>query len=65
MPIVNVKLLDTGVTNEQKAELIKRTTQVLVDVLSKKPETTHVVIEEVATTNWGVAGKALSEQQPT
>lgn len=54
MPYVNIKITDEGVTNEQKQALIKGTTQLLVDVLNKKPATTFVVIDEVSTDNWGI-----------
>lgn len=54
MPFINIKVTDEGVTKEQKRQLIKGTTQVLVDVLNKNPKTTHVVIDEVSIENWGV-----------
>jgi len=54
MPYVNIKVTDKGVTKAQKQALIKGTTQLLVDVLNKNPETTFVVIEEVNTDNWGI-----------
>jgi 4-oxalocrotonate tautomerase len=54
MPYVNIKVTDEGVTKEQKQELIKGATQLLVDVLGKNPSTTVVVIDEVNTDNWGI-----------
>jgi len=63
MPIVNVKLLNQGVTNQQKEQLISKMTEVLTDVLNKKPETTHVVIEEIDPVNWGLAGKPLTPKE--
>jgi 4-oxalocrotonate tautomerase len=33
MPYVNIKITDEGVTKEQKQQLIKGATQLLVDVL--------------------------------
>lgn len=54
MPYVNIKVTDENVTAEQKQELIKGTTQLLVDVLNKNPSTTFVVIDEVNTDNWGI-----------
>lgn len=57
MPYVNIRITREPVaTSEQKAELIRRVTQALVDVLNKDPETTFVLIDEVATENWGVGG---------
>jgi 4-oxalocrotonate tautomerase len=60
MPFVNIKITREGATAEQKAELIKGATQLLVDVLGKNPATTVVVIEEVDTDNWGVGGESIT-----
>ncbi|NQX82657.1 MAG: 4-oxalocrotonate tautomerase family protein [Flavobacteriaceae bacterium] len=57
MPFINIKVTDTGVTKEQKRLLIEGATKLVVDVLGKNPETTHVVIEEIALENWGHNGK--------
>jgi len=57
MPYVNIKVTDEGVTKEQKKQLIEGVTNLLVDVLDKNPQTTHVVIEEIALESWGVGGK--------
>lgn len=56
MPYVNIKVTKEGVTPEQKAELIKGATDLLVDVLGKNPATTFVVIDEVEMESWGVGG---------
>lgn len=56
MPFVNVKITREGATSQQKAELIKGVTDLLVQVLDKTPATTFVVIDEVATEDWGVGG---------
>ncbi|MCG5536521.1 2-hydroxymuconate tautomerase family protein [Ectothiorhodospira mobilis] len=60
MPYVNIKITREGATAEQKAELIRGATQLLVDVLGKDPATTVVVIDEVDTDNWGVAGETIT-----
>ncbi|GAA4278066.1 tautomerase family protein [Aquimarina mytili] len=57
MPYVNIKITDEKVTREEKRRLIEGVTQLLVDVLNKNPKTTHIVIDEVPTENWGVNGK--------
>jgi 4-oxalocrotonate tautomerase len=62
MPYVNVKITREGATAEQKAEVIRRMTQVLVDVLGKNPETTVIVIDEVDTDNWGIGGTSVTER---
>jgi len=63
MPYVNVKITREGATPERKAEVIRRMTQVLVDVLDKNPETTVVVIDEVETDNWGIGGRTVTERR--
>lgn len=60
MPYVNVQIT-TGATREQKAEIIKDITNSLVRVLKKKPEHTHIVIQEIADENWGFEGLPTDE----
>ena len=60
MPYVNIKITREGATTEQKAQLIKGATDLLVDVLGKNPATTVVVIDEVDTDNWGIAGESVT-----
>jgi 4-oxalocrotonate tautomerase len=61
MPYVNIKITREGATAEQKAELIAGVTELLVRVLNKNPATTFVVIDEVDTDNWGVAGQSVTQ----
>lgn len=63
MPFVNIKITKEGATKEQKAELIKGATQLLVDVLGKNPQTTVVVIDEVETDNWGIGGQSVTQRR--
>jgi 4-oxalocrotonate tautomerase len=60
MPYVNIKIAQGGTTTEQKQELIKGATQLLVDVLGKPHKSTYVVIDDVNTDNWGVGGESLT-----
>jgi len=60
VPYVNIKITKENVTPEKKAELIKGVTQLLVDVLDKNPDTTVVVIDEIDTDNWGIAGESVT-----
>jgi 4-oxalocrotonate tautomerase len=62
MPFVNIKMTP-GATAEKKAELIKAVTKLMVDLLGKNPDTTHVVIEEVATDNWGIGGETITSRR--
>ena len=61
MPFVSVRITRDGVTREQKAQVIKEITETLERVLNKKPELTHIVIEEVDTDNWGYVGITTTE----
>lgn len=56
MPFVSLRITRDGVTREQKAQVIKEFTETLERVLGKRPDLTHIVIEEVDTDNWGYAG---------
>ena len=38
-------------------------TDVMARVLGKNPEMTIVIIEEVETENWGIAGASVSERR--
>lgn len=63
MPYVNIKITPDGVTPEHKAALITGVTQLLVEVLGKNPHTTVVVIDEVETDNWGIAGETVTARR--
>ena len=63
MPVVTIQVTRegtkpgaTGVTAEEKAALIKGTSELLRDVLGKPLDSTFVIIEEVDTDNWGWGG---------
>ncbi len=61
MPYVNVRITKDGVTAEQKARIVAEITETLQRVLGKKPEHTHIVIDEVELENWGFAGMLTTE----
>ena len=63
MPYVNIKITNEGVTKEQKAKLVAGTTELLSTILGKTPVTTVVVIDEVETDNWGIAGELVTERR--
>ena len=63
MPMVNVKITREGATAEQKRQVMAEMTEVKARVLGKNPETTIVIIEEVETENWGIAGQPVSERR--
>ena len=61
MPYVNVRITKDGVTAEQKRRIVEEITRTLVEVLGKKPEHMHVVIDEVEPENWGFAGMLTTD----
>jgi 4-oxalocrotonate tautomerase len=60
MPYIKIQITREGVTAGQKAQLIEGATELVVRVLDKDPATTFVVIDEVDTDNWGVAGQTVT-----
>ena len=60
MPYIKVQITRENVTSEQKLAIIKGATDLMVNILNKDPEATFVVIEEVDTDNWGVAGEQVT-----
>ena len=65
MPYVNVRITKDGVTTQQKRQIVEQITRTLVDVLGKRPEHTHIVIDEVELQNWGFAGLLTDEYRKT
>jgi 4-oxalocrotonate tautomerase len=61
MPYVNVRITKDGTTAEQKAVIVREITDTLIRILGKRPEHTHVIIDEVEPDNWGFAGVLTSE----
>jgi 4-oxalocrotonate tautomerase len=68
MPYVNIKVTREGttpdrtsVTRQQKAELIKVVSELLLKVLNKPLDATFVVIDEVEKEDWGVGGLPVDE----
>ena len=59
MPYVRIEITD-GATYEQKLQIYKETTEMLVRILGKNPEYTFVVIEEVDNKNWGHKGTSVA-----
>jgi 4-oxalocrotonate tautomerase len=62
MPYVNVRIT-RGATSDQKERLIRGITDLLADVLNKNPQNTMVVIDEIDTDNWGIAGESVTKRQ--
>jgi 4-oxalocrotonate tautomerase len=61
MPYVNVQITPENLTRDKKAQLVAAITDALVTILDKKPDHTHIVIEEIAEENWGYAGQLTDD----
>jgi len=60
MPYINLQITP-ATTREKKEEVVRQFTQTLVDVLGKKPEQVHIVIQEIEQENWGFSGMLTDE----
>jgi 4-oxalocrotonate tautomerase len=60
MPYIKIQITREGASREQKAQLIRGATDLVVQVLDKNPATTFVVIEEVDIDHWGIAGETVT-----
>jgi 4-oxalocrotonate tautomerase len=63
MPYILIQITREGVSAEQKQRLIRGATDLVVQTLYKDPAATFVVIDEVETDNWGVAGVSVTEMR--
>ena len=61
MPHIHIRITAEGATPAQKKELIRRSTEMMVEVLGKNRSTTFVTIEEIPTDNWGIGGETVTE----
>jgi 4-oxalocrotonate tautomerase len=61
VPYVNVRITRDGVTVEQKRQVVEEITRTLVNVLGKRPEHIHIIIDEVEPEDWGFAGMLTTD----
>jgi len=61
MPLLNVKLIEGVFTHEQKQEMISKLTDAMVSIEGENMRpVTWVVIEEVKSGDWGIAGGPIT-----
>lgn len=60
MPYINLQITK-GATREQKQRIVEEFTNMLVSVLNKKPEHTHIVIQEIDEDDWGFDGMLTTD----
>jgi 4-oxalocrotonate tautomerase len=62
MPILNIALIE-GRSNEQKETLIREVTDACVRALDVKPETVRILLQDIATQDFGVAGESVKAKR--
>jgi 4-oxalocrotonate tautomerase len=63
MPFINVKLIEDVFTPEQKRRIVEDLTDAMVAIEGEAMRpVTWVVVEEVRSGDWGIAGKPLTTQ---
>lgn len=60
MPYINVQITK-GASRQQKSQIVKEMTDSLVNILGKKPEHIHIVIQEINEEDWGFEGKLTDD----
>jgi 4-oxalocrotonate tautomerase len=60
MPLVNVKVIEGVFTPQQKQDIVRKLTDAMVEVEGENMRpVTWVVVEEVASGDWGIGGTPL------
>jgi 4-oxalocrotonate tautomerase len=63
MPLINVKLIEDVFTPEQKHRIVEELTDAMVAIEGESMrQVPWVVVEEVRSGDWGIAGKPLTTQ---
>jgi 4-oxalocrotonate tautomerase len=61
MPLINVKVIEGVFTGPQKQQIVKELTDAMVRVEGENMrQVTWVIVEEVLSGDWGIAGTPLS-----
>jgi len=63
MPFVNIKIIENVFNKEQKQDMIQKVTDTMVSIEGENMRpVTWVVVEEVKSGDWGIAGKGLTTE---
>lgn len=61
MPLIQVKIIEGVFSNEEKGEMVRRLTDTMVSIEGENLRpVTWVVVEEVKSGDWGIAGQGLT-----
>lgn len=64
MPLVEIKLIEGALSNDEKKKLIKDVTDVVVSFMGENLRSyTLVVIQEVKSGSWGVGGQVIGLEE--
>lgn len=63
MPIITVDMF-AGRTVEKRAEIAKALTTAFVEATGAKPQSVHVILRDVAKSDWCVGGEMCSDLYP-
>jgi 4-oxalocrotonate tautomerase len=64
MPLINVKLIEGVFTQSQKQEMIRKLTDTMVSIEGENLRpVTWVVVEEIKSGDWGLAGNPLTTSE--
>ncbi len=64
MPFVNIKIIEGVFSQEQKKEMIEKVTDTMVSIEGENMRpVTWVVLEEVKSGDWGIAGKGYTTEE--
>jgi 4-oxalocrotonate tautomerase len=63
MPLINVKVIENVFSPAQKREIVEKLTETMVEIEGENMRSvTWVVVEEVASGDWGIGGNALTTE---
>ncbi|NUW39673.1 tautomerase family protein [Nonomuraea rhodomycinica] len=63
MPVVNVKVIEGVFSDAQKAEMVQKLTDAMVEIEGENMRSlTMVIVEEVKSGDWGIGGKPMSTE---
>jgi len=64
MPLIEVKVIENVFTPAQKAQMVKKLTDAMVEVEGENLRSvTTVIVEEVRSGDWAMGGKPLSSNE--
>ncbi len=61
MPFVNLKLVKGQTTPEQRQNILKGLTELIVNVMGRKRDFTVITVDELEKNQWAIGGKTLEE----